>query len=282
MTDHTAREAAIQAVKDHPSTTFMAPYESLADAVLTSATPLLRAETLREEAANLRRVEREDTPEGALGTRTGLLRAALILDERIDQQAGRPVHPRRAEAAKEHQAQPPMPGITSEEAGANVTAAVPVIAAAGLSAESPETTHQGPHPDHGGLTTHIGTRDTCSAPDCGLRDPEDEIRDAVLDLEAHLDEPELTKDPWLSMCHGDRLVHAGPDHENHPPIRVVDEPMSNGANADYIALMHPGVGRLLANLLHEIAEDSGPELDNRQTIHQAAHKLATTINNRPQ
>lgn len=104
MTDHTAREAAIQAVKDHPSTTFMAPYESLADAVLTSATPLLRAETLREEAANLRRVEREDTPEGALGTRTGLLRAALILDERIDEQAGRPVHPRRADAAKEHQA----------------------------------------------------------------------------------------------------------------------------------------------------------------------------------
>ncbi|NEB57622.1 hypothetical protein G3I48_35915 [Streptomyces griseus] len=145
-----------------------------------------------------------------------------------------------------------------------------------------ETTHQGPDPFYGGLSTHVGTREKCTAPDCGPLDPEDEIRDAVLDLEAHLDEPELTKDPWLSMCHGDRLVHAGPDHENHPPIRVVDEPMSNGANADYIALMHPGVGRLLANLLHEIAEDCGPEPDNRQAIHQAAHKLATTINNRPQ
>ncbi|MFE5996731.1 hypothetical protein ACFQ6C_07535 [Streptomyces sp. NPDC056454] len=233
MTDTTARDAAIQAVKDHPSTTFMAPYESLADAVLTAATPLLRAEILRDEMKNLRRIEREDTPEGALGTRTGLLRAALILDE-------------RAETAQ------------------------------------PETTHQGSHPDHGGLTTHLGTRENCSGPDCGPRDPEDEIRDAVLDLEAHLDEPELTKAPWLSMCHGDRLVHAGPDHENHPPIRVVDEPMSNGANADYIALMHPGVGRLLANLPHEIAEDCGPEPDNRQAIHQAAHKLATTINNRPQ
>lgn len=45
-----AREAAIQAVKDHPSTTFMAPYESLADAVLAAAGPLLRAEVLREAA----------------------------------------------------------------------------------------------------------------------------------------------------------------------------------------------------------------------------------------
>ncbi|MDQ0943317.1 hypothetical protein [Streptomyces sp. V1I1] len=45
-----AREAAIQAVKDHPSTTFMAPYESLADAVLAAARPLLRAEVLREGA----------------------------------------------------------------------------------------------------------------------------------------------------------------------------------------------------------------------------------------
>lgn len=43
-----------------------------------------RAEVLRQEASNLRKVEREDTPEGALGTRTGLLRAALILDERAD------------------------------------------------------------------------------------------------------------------------------------------------------------------------------------------------------
>ncbi|MEV7793367.1 hypothetical protein AB0O68_15445 [Streptomyces sp. NPDC087512] len=42
------------------------------------------AESLRKEAANLRRIEREETPEGALGTRTGLLRAALILDERAD------------------------------------------------------------------------------------------------------------------------------------------------------------------------------------------------------
>lgn len=45
-----ARDAAIQAVKDHPSTTFMAPYESLADAVLAAATPQIRAEAFHEAA----------------------------------------------------------------------------------------------------------------------------------------------------------------------------------------------------------------------------------------
>ncbi|MFD3646347.1 hypothetical protein ACFWUT_23485 [Streptomyces cyaneofuscatus] len=43
-----------------------------------------RALVLREEMRNLRRIEREDTPERAIGTRTGLLRAALILDERAE------------------------------------------------------------------------------------------------------------------------------------------------------------------------------------------------------
>lgn len=45
-----ARDAAIRAVEAHPSTTFMAPCESLADAVLAAAGPLLRAEVLREAA----------------------------------------------------------------------------------------------------------------------------------------------------------------------------------------------------------------------------------------
>ncbi|MFE7236120.1 hypothetical protein ACFVAF_37010 [Streptomyces sp. NPDC057596] len=44
----TVRDAAVQAVKDHPSTTFMAPYESLADAVLVAAEPLIRAAVLTE------------------------------------------------------------------------------------------------------------------------------------------------------------------------------------------------------------------------------------------
>ncbi|MFH8619192.1 hypothetical protein ACH4E8_29580 [Streptomyces sp. NPDC017979] len=62
-----ARLAAIQAVRDHPSTTFMAPYESLADAVLTAARPLIRAEVraaalreaadaLGQRAARMRRI----------------------------------------------------------------------------------------------------------------------------------------------------------------------------------------------------------------------------------
>lgn len=54
--------------------------DTLADQLLNA----YRAEVLREEMKNLRRIEREDTPEGALGTRTGLLRAALILDERAE------------------------------------------------------------------------------------------------------------------------------------------------------------------------------------------------------
>lgn len=28
-------------------------------------------------------------------------------------------------------------------------------------------THEGPDPSHGGLTTHRGTRENCSGPDCG-------------------------------------------------------------------------------------------------------------------
>ncbi|MFB7711643.1 hypothetical protein [Streptomyces sp. NPDC056105] len=54
--------------------------DALADELLDA----YRSEILREEMRNLRRIEREDTPEGALGTRTGLLRAALILDERAE------------------------------------------------------------------------------------------------------------------------------------------------------------------------------------------------------
>ncbi|AWN05269.1 hypothetical protein SEA_IBANTIK_45 [Streptomyces phage Ibantik] len=49
-----AREAAIKAVQEHPSTTFMAPCESLADAVLKAATPHIEAEVLREVAEKIR------------------------------------------------------------------------------------------------------------------------------------------------------------------------------------------------------------------------------------
>ncbi|MBW5420238.1 hypothetical protein GKQ77_01465 [Streptomyces sp. BG9H] len=54
-----ARDAAIHAVEQHPSTTFMAPCESLADAVLAAAAPLLRAEALIEGAVELERIADE-------------------------------------------------------------------------------------------------------------------------------------------------------------------------------------------------------------------------------
>ncbi|MFD8970505.1 hypothetical protein ACFV0C_36885 [Streptomyces sp. NPDC059568] len=45
--------------------------------------------------------------------------------------------------------------------------------------ERPEATHEGPSPSHGGLTTHRGTRDTCTGPDCGPTSPAAELRQAA-------------------------------------------------------------------------------------------------------
>ncbi|MFE2112015.1 hypothetical protein ACFXAY_01295 [Streptomyces microflavus] len=163
-----------------------------------------------------------------------------------------------------------------------------LAAAPPASSDRAETTHQGPHPDHSGLTTHIGTRDTCTGPDCGPRNPDDEIREAVLDLEG-----------LYIAAYGDTWRIAR-EQETHPEgdgsFNIIGiEPVDGDADivvfqaddiaeedAAYIAAMGPNVGRLVANLLHEIAEDWGPELDNRKAIQQAAHSLATAINNRPQ
>ncbi|MGH6978922.1 MAG: hypothetical protein ACRED4_06495 [Brevundimonas sp.] len=41
-------------------------------------------------------------------------------------------------------------------------------------AAAAETTHLGPDPSHGGLTTHRGTRENCSGPDCGPAPVEDD------------------------------------------------------------------------------------------------------------
>ncbi|MFJ1858785.1 hypothetical protein ACIOHA_15920 [Streptomyces anulatus] len=73
----TAREAAIQAVKNHPSTTFMAPYESLADAVLTAAAPLIRDEALHQAARRIRDLTSSKYTD--LGKQT-LLEAADLID----------------------------------------------------------------------------------------------------------------------------------------------------------------------------------------------------------
>ncbi|MER5677394.1 hypothetical protein ACFWZZ_00505 [[Kitasatospora] papulosa] len=154
-------------------------------------------------------------------------------------------------------------------------------------AEQPETTHQGPHPDHGGLTTHVGTRENCSGPDCGPRDPEDEIRDAVLDLEALHTAANGTS--WQvareqdTHPEGDGAHHViGIEPTDGDAYTVVFQDLDIAEeDAAYIAAMDPETGYLLTKLLHEIAEDCGPKLDNRQAIHEAARNLAHKINNRP-
>lgn len=63
----------------------------------------------------------------------------------------------------------------------------------------------------------------------------------------------ITPPPWISLDGGDRLIH-DPGHDLDKPIYVVPEPMDNPSNAEYIALMHPGVGLALAELLDEFEE----------------------------
>lgn len=84
--------------------------------------------------------------------------------------------------------------------------------------------------------------------------PADELRAAAQTLHTLLAAPDLTPGPWLSLDHGDRLLYDGPGAEDQPPVYVVDEPMSNGANAAYIAAMHPGVGLALADWLAKLAD----------------------------
>lgn len=87
--------------------------------------------------------------------------------------------------------------------------------------------------------------------------PAGELRAATATLRALIADRQLTPGPWLSMDRGDRLLWDGPGAEDLPPRYVVDEPMSNGANADYIAVMHPDVGAALAAWLE--AEAAGHE-----------------------
>lgn len=41
-------------------------------------------------------------------------------------------------------------------------------------------THQGPHPEHGGLETHQGARENCTGPDCGPESADDVVDGEVL------------------------------------------------------------------------------------------------------
>jgi hypothetical protein len=84
-------------------------------------------------------------------------------------------------------------------------------------------------------------------------DPIARLEAAATHLRTLLADPELTEGPWLSLDHGDRLLRNQPGDEDTAPIYVVNEPMSNGANAAWIALMHPGAGVPIATMLDQAA-----------------------------
>lgn len=79
--------------------------------------------------------------------------------------------------------------------------------------------------------------------------PADEIQTAVTKLHKLLTNPQLTPAPWQSTDRGDRILWNGPGADHLPPRYIVDEPMSNHANAEWIAVMHPAVGAAIANWL---------------------------------
>lgn len=77
-------------------------------------------------------------------------------------------------------------------------------------------------------------------------DPAARLQAAADHLRTLLANPQLTAGPWLSLDDGDRLLRNQPGDEDAAPIYVVNEPMSNGANAAWIAAMHPGTGEAIA------------------------------------
>lgn len=107
--------------------------------------------------------------------------------------------------------------------------------------------------------------------------PADELRTVAARLRRLLADTELTPGPWLSMDRGDRVLWDGPGADDHPPRYVIDEPMSNSANADYIAAMHPGVAKALVGWL-EVEEfrvlhnGRGPELHHALAVARAINR----------
>jgi hypothetical protein len=90
----------------------------------------------------------------------------------------------------------------------------------------------------------------------------DLLRRAAVRLREHANA--ATPGPWESLDEGDRLVAwkldpAGQFNDDFD--YVVDEPISNPANAAFIALMHPPVALALADLLDKQATflDANPD-----------------------
>jgi hypothetical protein len=86
--------------------------------------------------------------------------------------------------------------------------------------------------------------------------PAARLQAAAAHLRTLLANPQLTAGPWLSMDDGDRLLRNQPGDEDAAPIYVVNEPISNGANAAWIAAMYPGVGEALVALLERATADA--------------------------
>lgn len=85
-------------------------------------------------------------------------------------------------------------------------------------------------------------------------DPTARLTAAAAHLRTLLTNPQLTPGPWLSLDHGDRLLRNQPGDEDRAPVYVIDEPMSNGANADYIEVMDPVVGVAIVAVLEQAAK----------------------------
>lgn len=73
-----------------------------------------------------------------------------------------------------------------------------------------------------------------------------------------------TPGPWVSLDNGDRLVH-DPGHDLDKPVYVVDEPMSNSVNAEYIAALHPIVAVRIAEAWKDQADDMASGLGHLHT-----------------
>jgi len=70
-----------------------------------------------------------------------------------------------------------------------------------------------------------------------------------------------TPGPWISLDGGDRLMRdPGLDIDLVVPEYVVDEPMSNAANAEHIAALHPLVATAVADAWEHQADDMADHL----------------------
>ena len=101
------------------------------------------------------------------------------------------------------------------------------------------------------------------------------LRPAIAKLYAALNADYLTDGPWDCLDLGDRLVHI--EVSTGAVEHVVDEPMSNASNAEYIALMHPPVAEALAALLERIARAAELGRPCPPSVDYRARQLARAI-----